>query len=262
LVRRWELYHGHNSENVEWESQSTNPRQPNSLPFENVRFRNLDTKSTEELCSSSRKISKFEEAIKTELDQVLKASKPTEMTIPSEPPENDAKTATASVTKDVPMKEVTGSKANTTEPRSRAKLDLSTGKVENICLMAHLLSPANSGLLDELKTFVNIGILEINSSGITVLAQDWASTVDIVLLDDMITSWGADADPHGRYCINHELRDTLEEQWVKSDYGWAMADDPDDLVFDFELIDEWRQTFEGRMEERAKIYEGIGRFGL
>jgi hypothetical protein len=222
----------------------------------------LDTKSTEELSLSSRKVSKFEEAIKTELDQVVKASKPTEMTLPGEPTENDAKTATASATKDVPMKEVTGSTADTTEPRSRAKLDLSTEKVDNICLMAHLLTPANSGLLDELKTFVNMGILEIHSSGIPVLAQDWASTVDIVLLDDISTSWGADADPDGRYCINHQLRDTLEEQWVRSDYGWAMSDDPDDLVFDFEVIDEWRQTFEGSMEERAKIYEGIGRFGL
>jgi hypothetical protein len=74
----------------------------------------LDTKSTEELSSSSRKVSKFEEAIKTELDQVVKAPKPTKMILPGKPTENNAKTASAM--RDVARKEVTGAKTDMMEP--------------------------------------------------------------------------------------------------------------------------------------------------
>ena len=83
-----------------------------------------------------------------------------------------------------------------------------------------------------------------------------------LILEDMERCWGSDPDPEGRFCINHELRDTLEEKWVKSQYGWAMSDDPNDLVFDYDVIDAWREAFQGEMEEQANLAEGVGRYGL
>ena len=142
-------------------------------------------------------------------------------------------------------------------------LDLSKDSAEYYCLAAHLLSPSSSGLYDELLALVNMEVLEIHpSSGVPVLTLDWFSKVDMILLDDMYNYWGSDADPEGRFCINYEMRDTLEEQWIRSDYGWSTADDPNDLAFDFEVIDEWRQAFEGQMEEKANDADGVGRFGL
>jgi hypothetical protein len=78
----------------------------------------------------------------------------------------------------------------------------------------------------------------------------------------MHAAWGTDADADGRHCVHFELRDALEEQWVKTDFGWVIAEDPDDIIFDLEVLQEWRQAFEGKVEEKANMLEGIGRFGL
>jgi hypothetical protein len=261
LHRRWEVYHGHNSENGQWESQTTNPRPPTSLPFETIRFGAFDLKSgADELSPLSAKVKDFEHFIQRESDRAVNASmaEPTEVAKSSQSPgvaetkEETAKGVAVKNNKEVPSR----------QPYTNPSLDLPKETVEQFCLAAQLLSPANSGLYDELLTFVKMGILEIASSGIPVLAKDWSSKVDVILLDDIDSSWGTDADPDGRYCMNDELRDTLEDQWVKSEYGWAMTEDPDDLVFDFEVLDEWRQTFQGRVEQRANYSEGIGRFGL
>lgn len=39
-------------------------------------------------------------------------------------------------------------------------------------------------------------------------------------------------------------------------------EDPDDVIFNLEVLDEWRGAFHGQMEGRANASEGIGRFGL
>lgn len=144
---------------------------------------------------------------------------------------------------------------------SRATLNLSQETVEQLCLAAHLLSPASSGIYDELMALVQMGVLDIQL-GIPRLATEWASKVDVVILEDMDEGWGTENDPNGQYCINVELKDTLEEEWTKSADGWSLIEDPDDLIFDLQVLEEWRQAFGGQQEERAKISEGIGRFGL
>jgi hypothetical protein len=87
--------------------------------------------------------------------------------------------------------------------------------------------------------------------------------VDYVVLEDLDAAWGTEVDPDGRFCINQEMRDTLEEEWVKTpNGGWALAIDPEDNIFDPEVLDEWRHFFSGQLEEKANISEGIGRFGV
>jgi hypothetical protein len=145
---------------------------------------------------------------------------------------------------------------------SCSSFDLSNEVVDQFALVIHLLSPSRSGLYDELIALLKIGILKISSSGIPVLTEGWWAKIDIVILDEMSSSWSTKADPDSRYCVNEELRDTLEERWVKSDHGWSLLENPKDLIFDFGVLDEWRETFEGRLEEKANLSEGIGRFGL
>jgi hypothetical protein len=253
-----------------WESQSTNPRQPASLPFENVRFvGQLDTNSPYDLASLSAKIWEFEQSMRSEVDKVASKSIDSKTVAGPSLFREAAASRDASETDTVATRVKEGAaneaSAMTTclkKMISTPSLSLSNMNVDQYCLAAHLLSPGNSGLYDEFRAFMKMGVLEIHPSGIPVFSSDWFSKVDVILLDDMDAAWGTDADPDERYCVNWELRDTLEEQWVKSDYGWAMAEDPRDVVFDFGVLDEWRRTFEGRMEEKANISEGIGRFGL
>jgi hypothetical protein len=288
--RRWELYHGHNSEDGQWGSQSRNPRQPKSLPFAAIQSADIDVKSAADLSLLRSRISNYDDSIHREFEKVTAtaAASPSDSSIPYSPA---ATTATATTTspadtsktdapgelqgnhpvdptrnpeiKDaaiVKRESVVAPEAN--EPKALPNLDLPQESAEYYCLAAHLLSPSSSGLYDELMALVKMEVLKIHSSGIPIVSRDWFSKVDIVILDDMDRCWGSDADPEGRFSINEEMRDTLEEQWVKSGYGWSTADDPNDLVFDFEVIDEWREAFEGQMEEKANYTEGVGRFGL
>jgi hypothetical protein len=125
----------------------------------------------------------------------------------------------------------------------------------------YLLSPTSSGLYDELLALLRMNVLKVRN-GIPVLAEDWYENVDIIVLDDMSDYWSSEADPDGKYCVHEEIRDTLEEKWIKYSYGWALADYPKELIFDYSVLDEWRETFEGRLEEQGNRSEGIGRFGL
>lgn len=145
---------------------------------------------------------------------------------------------------------------------SHSGLEFSNEILDQFCLVIHLLSPARSGLYDEMIALLKMGIFKVSSSGIPVLTEDWWAKIDIVVLDEMNSSWSTKVDPHSRYCVNDELRDTLEEKWVKSDYGWSLLENPKELIFDFGILDEWRETFEGRLEEKANHSDGIGRFGL
>ena len=134
--------------------------------------------------------------------------------------------------------------------------------VDQFCMIIHLLSPARTGLYDEMIALLKMGVFKISTSGIPLLTEDWWTKIDIVVLDDMHTSWSTKIDPDSRHCVNEELRDTLEEKWVKSSRGWTLLENRDELIFDFAILDEWRETFEGRLEEKANLLEGIGRFGL
>ena len=274
------MYHGHNSENVQWGSRSTNPRTPNSLPFENTRFGQFLPEKNLQFSELSAKVSEFHRGVQ---ETIFELSKPsvTEPAIPTKTassiPCNVPSNAAIKVEDDGDSKDKVASKDSDDslkkkEPKSTKcsrsiSLDVSKEDVEQYCLATHLLSPSNSGVYDEILAFVQMGVLEISgssssSSGIPLLSKDWSSKVDVVLLEDMDASWGTDSDPEGRCCVHDELRDTLEEEWIKSEHGWALADDPKDLIFDFGVLDEWRQTFEGQLEERANYSEGIGRFGL
>jgi hypothetical protein len=152
------------------------------------------------------------------------------------------------------------SKAKEEDPKR--VLAVSQEQVNTYSLAAHRLSPANSGVYDELLAFIKLGVLHASTDGIPYLAPEWASNVDVIVLDDMDAAWGTDADPDGRHCMHFELRDALEDQWIKSEFGWALVEDPDDIIFDLEVLQEWRQAFEGKVEEKANLLIGIGRFGL
>ena len=140
--------------------------------------------------------------------------------------------------------------------------DVSNSILDEFCMVIHLLSPARSGLYDEILALLKMKVLKISSSGIPVLTDDWWTKIDIVVLDEMHTSWSTKVDPDSRHCISEELRDTLEEKWVWKKNGWYLLESSRELMFDFAILDEWRETFEGRLEEKANLLEGIGRFGL
>lgn len=271
------MYHGHNSEDGQWGSQSRNPRQPNSLSFAAFQSGGINANPVADISLLGSIFSNYDCSIQREFDKAT--------TVPERPiassPVTYSTTCAASLSGTSKIDAIEGLQSGPPigpskspeqkdaiavkpEPMVPAlpSLNFSRERAEYCCFAAHLLSPSSSGLYDELMALVKMEVLKTHSSGIPFLSRDWFLKVDILVLDDMDRCWGSDADPEGRFCIDEEMRDTLEEQWVKSDYGWSTADDPNDLVFDFEVIDEWREAFQGQMEEKANCTEGVGRFGL
>lgn len=204
------MFHGHNSENGSWDSNSRNPRVPNRLSLENIQYANLSPDRVSELDNN--------------LHEILAVQS------------NVAK--------------------------SEEEVSVQIHQAETYSWLAYLTSSYGSGIVDELSAFVKMGVLAVNSSGIPSLVEDWQNQVDIVVLSDMDGAWNKSEDPDGLYCVNEKLRAELADHWVKSDHGWALVEEPDEIIFDFEELEEWRRSFEGKVETQANHAEGIGRFGL
>ena len=248
---RWEVFHGSFSSQEQPEAHATSPRVPNSLPFENIQFGLPTSKQIRDDLSTIReRIRRFE-------DNILSESNSLQVKIDhANKSGNEAEKKGSHTPEDA---------AATKDPEQRLKsvapLDMSNETLDLLCLAVHLLSPSGTGLYDEILALLKMEILKVRD-GIPILTPDWYTKVDIIILDDLGNAWSSEADPDGKFGINDELRDTLEEQWIKYDYGWALADDPKEIVFEYSVLDEWRETFEGRLEEKKNLVEGIGRFGL
>jgi hypothetical protein len=274
--RRWEIYHGHNAENVTWEAQSRNPILPNSLSFENVKFCTSELPSVSELDNLSTCIGDLAQRICAKAASSASTSDGALQEAKSADASNlqmdvDKRQASVPVSSHVEAKKLQA--PSNTEDTNNQPTDavdssremtvvVSKQQASDYASVVHLMSPSRTGVFDEMTTFTKMGILEISPSGVPRLSEDWFSKVDIILLEDMDSAWGSQMDPDGKYCVHQALRQGLDKNWKRHSYGWALTADPDDLIFDFDELDEWRNTFEGKVEEKGNISEGIGRFGL
>lgn len=206
------MFHGHNSVDSNWESSARNPRAPDTLSFEHVSsgINAYNIKATKRLVQASEAISKLEQAIHADLAELQKCT--------VDENNNAERVSTVEPTT------LTESTTTTAVPaQSQTKLEIESETADLLCLAAYLLSPTFSGLYDELLAFVKMGVLEISKTGIPTVTSDWASKVDIILLEDMENLWGTDVDPDGRCCIQLELRDALEAEWIKTNQGWSLS---------------------------------------
>jgi hypothetical protein len=263
---------------VTWEAQSRNPRQPKSLSFENVKCCTSEVSSVSELDNLSTCIGDLAQRICAKAaspantsDAALQEAKIADASNLQLQMDVDKQQASVPLSSPVDAKKLqTPSNSEDTKNQPADAVDssremtvvVSKQQASDYASVVHLMSPTRSGVYDELMAFTKMGILDISPSGVPRLSEDWFSKVEIILLEDMDTAWGSQIDPDGKYCVHKSLRQGLEKYWGRHSYGWALAADPDDLIFDFDELDEWRKTFEGKVEEKANISEGIGRFGL
>jgi hypothetical protein len=222
----------------------------------------LDKKAAHNLAKASNAIADFENALQTDLlKQITPPETETDSTLNDR--EESPKVEPMDVDPAIPETSTVHTALDEKDTqKSEAKLELSDKVVEQLCLAAYLLSPSSSGFYDEMLALVQMGVIDISKRGIPFLLEDWASKVDFVVLEDMDAGWGSDSDPEGRYCINLDFRDSIEQEWIKTNQGWALSSDPDDIIYAVDVMEEWREFFQGQVEEKANISEGIGRFGL
>jgi hypothetical protein len=128
-------------------------------------------------------------------------------------------------------------------------------------LLAATVSPSVSGVYDELLALIRSDVLIVDSRGVPLLAKDWWTRVDILMLDEMAQRFGMRADPKGQHGICENVRKKLGRTWVRTERGWAFASDVDDVIFDFDEFDEWHQAYQEKQKNRSDGVDGIGRFG-
>jgi hypothetical protein len=128
-----------------------------------------------------------------------------------------------------------------------------------VTALAHILSPQQTGICDELLSLLYKDILMIDESrGILSLTDDWCSKVDVTLLEDMQLNWGRSVDPGGKFGIVEEVR-KLADCWDRTTEGWLLKEE-DEIVFLFDELREWRKAFEHKHQVLSEGKDGIGRF--
>lgn len=134
-------------------------------------------------------------------------------------------------------------------------------KAEDLVRLAYLVSPERTGLLDEMMALVETGLLERTMDGGAVLPKDWFMKVDPLILENMEAHWSVEADPNSKYLVHPKVRNGMTN-WERVDGGWALKEEPSDVIFYDEEWEEWRKTFLDREERRVNQEDGIGNFGI
>lgn len=136
---------------------------------------------------------------------------------------------------------------------------------EDFIRLAYLVSPLKTGLLDELKALAEVSIIvRTSEDGVAVLAEDWFSKVDPLVLDDMDAKWSYAADPDNKYLIHQKVKRDLANYWTRADDddAWVLQEDLSEIVFVDEEWEEWRRSFEAEKAIVADSEDGIGKFGI
>ncbi|KAI2512975.1 hypothetical protein MHU86_1521 [Fragilaria crotonensis] len=136
---------------------------------------------------------------------------------------------------------------------------------EDLIRLAYLVSPQKTGLLDELKALLEVSIIERTSeNGAAILAEDWFSRVDPLILDDMDAKWSYGADPDNKYLIHPKVKRDLANYWIRGhdDDAWVLQEDLSEIIFLDDEWDEWRRSFEAEKAIFADNEDGIGKFGI
>jgi len=258
---RWEVFQGaFTDQTPEQQGSRTtrNPRRPNSLPFENVRF------GVSEILSPKDKggikvisdIPSMLNSHKTALLAHLQVANDSNTSLPGSVTSsltNQPQPTQTSVSVSTPKQETV------LAPTAAPTFQLEEEALNKYSTLIYLISPSCTGLYDELQALLRMEVVEVRNDGIPVLTNDWVSNIDHLILEDMDESWSCDSDPDGKYCINDEFRDMLEENWEKTLFGWSFQGE---LIYSLADLDGWRESYEGQEEERANKTHGIGRFGL
>ena len=133
--------------------------------------------------------------------------------------------------------------------------------VINMMMLAHSLSPNQSGIYDELMALIRTKVIVLQPNGIPNLANDWWSYVDILLLNDMLNHWGVQADEKNNHKVHSKVRNMLHRKWKPNEVGWALYPYLNDVVFELDEFDEWRVAYEAKQQTMSEGIHGIGRFG-
>jgi hypothetical protein len=133
---------------------------------------------------------------------------------------------------------------------------------QDLLRLFHLISPQRTGLLDELRALEQMHIIVKSKHGASLLAEDWFTHVDPLILNDMNNKWSYCLDPDNKYLIDPKVRRELSNYWIRVDNGWALNEDLSDVIFLDDEWEEWQRSFEADKIVVSNREDGIGRFGL
>jgi len=102
-----------------------------------------------------------------------------------------------------------------------SRVDAVSQKTRDTGMLTYLLSSWKTGLIDEVVSLCDAGILEkcrVGGAGFR-LKNNWPSRVDPLFLDEMHEKWGQDIG--NKYCIHLSIREQVERTWERTVEGWV-----------------------------------------
>ena len=132
-------------------------------------------------------------------------------------------------------------------------------KTQDTGMLTYLLSSWKTGLIDEVISLCDAGILEKCRAGGAGfrLKNNWQSRVDPLFLDEMHEKWGQDFG--NKYCIHLSIREQIEQTWERTVEGWVRDKR---LMFSHEDLKAERTVFLDDFEEWHDEMQGVGKFGI
>jgi len=241
---RWEVFRGQvgSSTSLDTEAFSKNPRRPGSYSYETIKFCLKDKDFAPNMSFTSLLSSPIISSLNgTKLEDIRTLKKNASSLAPLK--SQDSKVI----------------KVDSANDMTKCK-DM---QVEDLALIAHLVSPEKSGLYDELMAMIRSGVLKIDNRGVAILnGDDWYSKVDVLLLNDMFHQWSPSVDTENKFCMDEHVRRALQTNWECVDGDWALTSDPFDIIHHDEEYEEWRRSFENTNQAQEDSIEGIGKFGF
>jgi hypothetical protein len=134
--------------------------------------------------------------------------------------------------------------------------DLKSQSAAETLMFTYLVSSVKTGLLDEIFSLQEAGVLERLGVGIR-LKKNWVASVDPLLLAEMHETWSNDEG--NRHCIHRSIRQQLLSSWQRTDDGWVFDSQ---LQYSHKDLEAKHNDFVNEFEDWQDEVQGVGKFGL
>ncbi len=134
--------------------------------------------------------------------------------------------------------------------------------IDDEILILHLSSDFKTGLLNEIKSLIDLDLVSINENGFTFLRDGWERKLHPSILNDMWhAGWDKEIDTENKFCIHKTIRDAIHAEWKRSCNGWRSRSMPT-VRYDDDELERSRQAFESSFEDLMNEMDGIAQFGI
>lgn len=129
-------------------------------------------------------------------------------------------------------------------------------------LILHMASDFKTGLLREINSLMNLGLVSLDEKGFTSLRNGWERKIPSFILNETWDAgWNNKLDNEDKFCIHSTIREGIHTEWTRMPKGW-MSCSMQKLCHDHSSFESAKQIFESNYEDSMNEIDGIAQFGI